>query len=1063
MKNGKTSQLLIPSFLLAFIFCGAVVGETVSIALVVSAYGSAILSKLYLVNGVILLSLPLFFFKYIDKVNRGKLLSTLLFYTTLVLGLVLVAIICTRQIPVLSNSTLIVLYPIAYLSKTILFLTFWTMANDIYSTPEAKKAFPVIAAWGFGGALFGVILAKVVLSVVDAQALVLFWIVIYGAAWTFTKRMQDHFGLKLQPREDLPDTYKRTNVFNIGNLLTIKLIRMMGVFYYVVFVAVFSLDYLFWRQCHEWFTTSKGLASFQFSFYFVHASITIIALRTLLPIAISKIGFTKILYGLPIVLSAGGGALYLVLQGKGIGLQLYIFSTVQMFRYILFEISFAPSYQMLFTALPKEKRGRAKTLLEGVVKPGAIFTTGILLLVFGEHVTGILLVVALSGVALCLIVYVLRKIYTDELIHESEPPLRLGEIIVSAGREKTKKLDYIINQYAFENDTDMKVVAIKLLRRLGTPASFSTMENIYNQEKVPRVREAIAQSVDVYFNYNTKTFVEKLLSDKNHRIRANVLFALNKMNCNWKKHLKPQVLQLLFEKSMRVQIEAACFLWQNGRAREKITVFALLNNLLSSEEENRRVAGLYLSGRIRAPGWEQVLLENLKTTSKKIFIKSLEVIFSNATLSVRVQTLTCIDLFDRSYIELTGKVLEGCGEQVWDAIVTFIPGATNKRMIFEMVRCLRIIADQWKEKGSRYILTERSSDKIHSWIEDQLGSMYRDAVYYVNLKKVYKKSSSLQILEDALRENQLRICEWAVNAIVLLDKKDVMVWRHGDLDIRELDQRYDLVEIFETNSSEKLVSFVLPLLKQESWDVLARVGKNNFRLRLGDTHQGILYFMQSENRWVALCALYLLEEHPSLPVYQVEVKRVLEQLKQDNDCHVAQAAKHLIAKNMGKITDSSRAFELLESVLFFKQTSLFRRVGADKLLRLVEIAQLIEYQKDDVISAQGEISDQLYVVKKGSLRIEKTIEERKAIVAVLESGETYGEIGLFSQSSRSATAVAQEKTEVFVLKRAAFKRIILENPDISFNLLEVLSERLRKNGEEIVALKSTKKVFDRSF
>lgn len=1056
MKKGKNRQFLIPSFLLAFIFCGAIVGETVSITLVVSAYGSLILSKLYLVNGLILLSLPLFFFRYVDKVNRGELLSTLLFYTTLVLGLVLLAITCTMQIPVLSNLILIVLYPIAYLSKTILFLTFWTLANDIYSTPEAKKAFPVIAAWGFSGALFGVVLAKVVLSLVDAQALILFWVMVFGAAWVFTKRVQVNFSEKLQPREDLPDTYKRINVLNVGNLLTIKLVRMMGVFYYVVFVAVFSLDYLFWRQCHEWFSTSKELASFQFSFYFIHASITIIALRTLLPVAISKIGFTRILYGLPMVLSVGGGVLYLMLQGKGIGLQLYMFSTVQIFRYILFEISFAPSYQMLFTALPKEKRGRTKTLLEGVVKPGAIFTTGVLLLVFGEHIKGVFLIVALAGVALGVIVFLLRKIYTDELIHESAAPLQLGEIIVSAGGEQTKKLDIIISQYARENDTDMKGVAIKLLRRLGTPASFSMMETIYNQEKVPRIREVIAQSVDVYFTYNTKKFVEKLLSDKNQRIRANVLFSINRMNCNWKKHLKPQILQLLFEKSMRVQIEAACFLWQNGRAQDKITIFALLNSLLNSEEENRKVAGLYLTGRIRAPGWEQVLSENLKTTSEKIFIKSLEVIFTNASLEVRVKTLRRIDLLQRGHIEITGKVLEGCGEQVWDAIVAFIPRAGNKRMIFEMVRCLRLIADQWKEKGSKYLLTENTSEKIYSWILNQLENMYRDAVYYEKTQKSFKKSGSLRVLEDALRENQLRICEWAVNAIVLLDKKKVMVWRHGDIDIRELDQRYDLVEIFETNSSEKIASFVLPLLKQEPWDVLARIGKNSFHIRLGDTHKGILYFMQSENRWVALCALYLLGEHTSLPVYHGEVQRVLEQLEQDNDQHVAEAAKYLIAKSMSKITDSNRAFELLESVLFFKQTSLFRRVAADKLLRLVEIAQLIEYQKDDVISAQGEISDQLYVVKKGSLRIEKTIEERKATVAVLESGETYGEIGLFSQSSRSATAIAQETTEVFVLKRAAFKRIILENPDISFNLLEVISERLRKNGEEIVAIKNTK-------
>jgi hypothetical protein len=57
MESAKKIQsLLINKFshttiLLACIFCGAIVGENVSLSLVVSAFGSTIISKLYLVNG----------------------------------------------------------------------------------------------------------------------------------------------------------------------------------------------------------------------------------------------------------------------------------------------------------------------------------------------------------------------------------------------------------------------------------------------------------------------------------------------------------------------------------------------------------------------------------------------------------------------------------------------------------------------------------------------------------------------------------------------------------------------------------------------------------------------------------------------------------------------------------------------------------------------------------------------------------------------------------------------------------------------------------------------------
>ena len=51
----------------------------------------------------------------------------------------------------------------------------------------------------------------------------------------------------------------------------------------------------------------------------------------------------------------------------------FVFVSVQFFRYIFFEIAFAPLYQLFFAAIVKEQRGRAKTFLEGVVKPLAIF------------------------------------------------------------------------------------------------------------------------------------------------------------------------------------------------------------------------------------------------------------------------------------------------------------------------------------------------------------------------------------------------------------------------------------------------------------------------------------------------------------------------------------------------------------------------------------------------------------------------------------------------------------------------------------------------------------------
>jgi CRP-like cAMP-binding protein len=118
------------------------------------------------------------------------------------------------------------------------------------------------------------------------------------------------------------------------------------------------------------------------------------------------------------------------------------------------------------------------------------------------------------------------------------------------------------------------------------------------------------------------------------------------------------------------------------------------------------------------------------------------------------------------------------------------------------------------------------------------------------------------------------------------------------------------------------------------------------------------------------------------------------------------------------------------------------------MLKLAEIASPVEYDAGDVISKQGDIAEHLYIVKNGGIKVLKQDGEILRPLSTITVGETYGEIGLFNQSPRSATAVAVENCSLLIIKRAQLKKMLIEVPEIAFNLLSVLSERLRKSGEE---------------
>jgi CRP-like cAMP-binding protein len=121
-------------------------------------------------------------------------------------------------------------------------------------------------------------------------------------------------------------------------------------------------------------------------------------------------------------------------------------------------------------------------------------------------------------------------------------------------------------------------------------------------------------------------------------------------------------------------------------------------------------------------------------------------------------------------------------------------------------------------------------------------------------------------------------------------------------------------------------------------------------------------------------------------------------------------------------------------------------------MALAEISECTSYKKGVTISREDSISDHLYIVKQGSLKIVKVKHTVKTVLSIIRSGEAYGEIGLFSQSPRSASAIANEDCQIFVIQRSSLKRLLLDFPEITYNLLEVFSDKLRKSGEEVTLL-----------
>ncbi len=101
------------------------------------------------------------------------------------------------------------------------------------------------------------------------------------------------------------------------------------------------------------------------------------------------------------------------------------------------------------------------------------------------------------------------------------------------------------------------------------------------------------------------------------------------------------------------------------------------------------------------------------------------------------------------------------------------------------------------------------------------------------------------------------------------------------------------------------------------------------------------------------------------------------------------------------------------------------------------------YADGDVIITEGIMSNNAYVVLKGSVRITKKIDKKVVSVGTLKEGDVFGEMGLISQSVRSANISAIGDVTVGVINKEAFEGVMDGLPEDLKPIIISLVERLK--------------------
>jgi CRP-like cAMP-binding protein len=101
-----------------------------------------------------------------------------------------------------------------------------------------------------------------------------------------------------------------------------------------------------------------------------------------------------------------------------------------------------------------------------------------------------------------------------------------------------------------------------------------------------------------------------------------------------------------------------------------------------------------------------------------------------------------------------------------------------------------------------------------------------------------------------------------------------------------------------------------------------------------------------------------------------------------------------------------------------------------------------DYVKDSMIFAEGEWGGEFFIIQRGSVKITKIVDDSELLLAVLKTGDIFGEMALLESKPRAASAVAYEDCKVLPVNRANFETMIAQNPQMIVRLTALLSERI---------------------
>jgi CRP-like cAMP-binding protein/Fe-S-cluster-containing dehydrogenase component len=133
---------------------------------------------------------------------------------------------------------------------------------------------------------------------------------------------------------------------------------------------------------------------------------------------------------------------------------------------------------------------------------------------------------------------------------------------------------------------------------------------------------------------------------------------------------------------------------------------------------------------------------------------------------------------------------------------------------------------------------------------------------------------------------------------------------------------------------------------------------------------------------------------------------------------------------------------------------MFAELTPDFIEHLRQSVELIRYAPGQIIARQGDPADSFYLVRIGFVKISESYAGGEMVLAYLSRGDYFGEIGLLSGGTRTATSTALDHVELVRISGDDFRQMVERFPAVRHGLEAVAQERRAQNQQRMQMVES---------